>query len=422
MRPLFGPLVALVGIGIALSPLDAPTAAPCRAASRSGSRPPSTIVDPTPDMPGTAPAIEMPQHLRGFGPALDRARAGHGIVRVTHLGDSSIGMDGLPHELRSRYQRVYGDAGPGFVLLQPHSASYLNRAATVRAEPAWSLCFIIRRCLRDGRYGLGGVSVESPRGAQTVIRPRDGRAVQRAELWYLAQPGGGELGFTFGPGGQERIATAADGLEDRWRTLERAAGDHTATVRALGGGRARAFGVVLENDGPGVVWDTLSMIGAFTPRLLAHDEAHFRSQLSHRGSDLVILSYGGNDLRRLVGRGLTEATLGDETHRVLARVRSALPDAGCLVIGINDHARSGNAVIEPAHVGAVEAAQRGAAARAGCAYWSTLSAMGGPATFERWRQRGLASDDGKHLSPRGRAVIGGRLFAALEDAHAGGTR
>ena len=158
------------------------------------------------------------------------------------------------------------------------------------------------------------------------------------------------------------------------------------------------------------------MTGAFTPRLLAHDRAHFAGQLARRGPDLVVLSYGGNDLRRMRRGAVDAARLADETRRLLARVRAAVPAAGCLVIGINDHERSGGSTVEPAHVEAVERAQRRATEATGCAYWSTLAAMGGPGSFAEWRRRGLASSDGKHLSPRGRRVIAARLFEALRAA------
>lgn len=385
-------------------------------APRPGTTSPATLVDPEPDAPGEAPEIERPEALQGFFDALERTERTGSITRVSHLGDSSIGMDGLPHVLRGRFQQVYGDAGPGFVLLQPHSGDYLNRAAALSVAAPWHLCFIIHRCQRDGRYGLGGVTVASRGRARSMIRPRDGRQVSRAELWYHAHPRGGRLELRIGAGVSAEIRTRAAEPEDRWHELRREPGPHSVYVRAEGSGLSRAYGVVLENDGPGVVWDTLSMIGAFTPRLLEHDEAHFVGQLRHRAPDLVVLNYGGNDLRRLVGGRADEAQLREETTRVLRRVHDALPDAGCLLMGINDHARSGGAAVGPTHVEAVERAQRAAAAEVGCAYWSTVGAMGGTRTFAAWQRRGLAASDGKHLSPRGRQIVGHRLFAALEHA------
>jgi lysophospholipase L1-like esterase len=158
------------------------------------------------------------------------------------------------------------------------------------------------------------------------------------------------------------------------------------------------------------------MIGAFTHRLLAHDEAHFARQLARRDPDLVVLNYGGNDLRRVVHGAVDREELAAETEALLSRVRAATPDASCLVVGINDHTRSGAARVHPRHVELVLAAQRDAATRAGCAFWSTTEAMGGAGSFGRWRRARMASSDGKHLSERGRRVIAARLYAALMHA------
>ncbi|MGF1468562.1 MAG: GDSL-type esterase/lipase family protein [Sandaracinaceae bacterium] len=405
-------LGALAGLGACSSPVG-PWSSPVAPGAKQAR--PVTVADPMPTQPGTNVPIEHVERLASFHRALRRTRAGGGdaVTRVVHMGDSSIGLDDFPHRLRRRFQERFGDAGPGFVLLQPHNPGYRNRTVRVRASPPWpGLCFIIRRCRRDGFYGLGGATVEAWGGARTRIAPASGRRVSTAELWYAAQPRGGRVAFRFGKADVE-ISTAGADLADRWHRLRQPPGRHTAEVRALGGGRSRAFGVVLENGGPGVVWDTLSMTGAFTPRLLAHDEEHFARQLAHRDPDLVVLGYGGNDLRRLVGGAVTPEGFRSETLRVLQRIRSAVPRSSCLVVAINDHLASGRLPVEPRHVQTLVDAQRTAAARAGCAFWDTTAAMGGTGTFRAWQRRGLAGGDGKHLSSRGREVLAARLFAAM---------
>lgn len=372
--------------------------------------------EPRPDEPGETPPVENVEALEPFFDALARTARGQGKTRVTHLGDSSIGSDALPHALRTRFARTLGDGGPGFVYLARESPSYDNRTVRLRAGPAWDVCVMIRRCERDARYGLAGVVFESRGGAQSRIEPGPGRSVGRAELWYLAQPRGGRIGFALGEGPEVVIDTRADRVEARWHVLERAPGEHDVRVRALGRGPVRAFGVVLEGEGPGVVWDTLGIVGAFTHRVLVQDEAHFARQLAHRDPDLVVLSYGGNDLRRMIFGHVDPEELEEETRAVMARVRRALPEAACLALGISDHTRSGSARVRPAHVEAVLEAQRSAALRAGCAFWDTTRAMGGPGSFARWRREGLAAGDGKHLNERGRRLIAERLESALRAA------
>ena len=52
------------------------------------------------------------------------------------------------------------------------------------------------------------------------------------------------------------------------------------------------FGLVLETDGPGLVWESVSMIGAFTKRLNGFDTDHIAGQVAHRSADLLVLNFG----------------------------------------------------------------------------------------------------------------------------------
>ncbi len=449
--PLIAILLAVPILGCGAAREDAPPSAPRSAqASAAGAAAPRTEAaspeeepsaeaapdpeppppedppwEPRPDDPRVAEhPIEDPSGhaLDAFYAALartDDAEEGTpgALTRVVHMGDSSVGMDQLPHYLRRRFQARFGDGGTGFVLLQPHSPSYRNQTVHLQTPNPWDFCFIIFRCLRDGHYGLGGVAAQSSGGATTFIRTRrdgdHGRTASRVELWYAGLPRGGTLELRVDRDEPVRIDTRAESLESRWHSLDVEPGPHDVRVRALGGGPVRAYGVVLETDGPGVVWDTLSMIGAFTPRLLEHDPAHFAEQLRHREASLVVLGYGGNDLRRFAGRGVAAEQLERETRELLERVRAASPDLSCLLTGVVEHELSGRARITSADVEAVVEAQRNAAREAGCAYFDVFRAMGGPGSYRAWLGRGLAADDGKHLSPEGRRVIAGFIFEAL---------
>ena len=357
--------------------------------------------------------------LDAFYAALSRTDDGEegALTRVSHMGDSSIGMDQLPHYLRTRFQDRFGDGGTGFVLLQPHGTNYRNNTVHLSTPAPWDFCFVIFRCQSDGHYGLGGVSADSRGGATTLFHTRRrgdyGRSASRLDLFYAAQPRGGLLELRIDDDTPVRIDTAAEQLVDRYHELSVPPGPHRVRVRAAGRGAVRAYGLVLETEGPGVVWDTLSMIGAFTVRLLSQDPEHFRDQLAHRQSDLVVLGYGGNDLRRHVGGGAGIEQLTEETTELLRRVKAARPEISCLLTGVVEHERSGQTRIRPEHVQAVVDAQRAAAREAGCAFFDVYGAMGGAGSFRRWQRQGLAAADLKHLSPRGRQRLASWMYDAL---------
>jgi len=399
------------------TPTDPP--APPAAASRSEDRAPPDEVEAPFDLLERVRGDE----LDGFHAALARTaglREG-AVTRVVHLGDSSIGLDQLTHGIRRRMQRRFGDAGPGFVLLQPHSASYRHAVAHPGVRRKWEFCFLIFRCRRDGHYGLGGVTFRSGGGAATVYQVPDAGgddgAATRFELWYATQPHGGSLVVT--AGGRRRVLdTEGPRLEDaRWsRRLPE--GARWVRVQARGG-PVRAYGVVLEHERPGVVWDGLSMIGAFTHRLLAQDAEHLAGQIRWRDPDLVVLSYGGNDLRRFAAGRVDQDGLEAETRQAIRHIRRGRPGVSCIVVGINDHRKSGALVVGPDEVEGVLMAQRRAARAEGCAFFDTYRAMGGRGAFERWaaHRPPLVANDQKHLTRAGRVILSRRIYDALLRDH-----
>jgi lysophospholipase L1-like esterase len=386
--------------------------------------------EPDASVDGLVQAIEDPTGtaLAGFRAALARTEAKEqgALTRVLHMGDSSIGLDGVPHAIRRRMQDRFGDGGAGFVLLGRRSPNYKNNAVTLSSNEAWQICYIAYLCRGDGHYGLGGHTFRASTGARTTLRTKTsgsyGREVSRFELWYSAQPGGGRVRLRVDRNAPEVIETRAETPEDRWHELQVEKGGHTFTVEAGGAGRVNLYGVVMETEGPGVVWDTVSMIGAFTKRLHGYDAAHIAGQVAHRDPDLLVLSYGGNDLRRFVSGSADAQTYKDEYREVIRKLRAGKPTMSCLVVSVIDHGRSGTHTVQPRHTEAMVQAQREVAFEEGCAFFDAVAAMGGPGSLREWLRSTprLAEPDLKHLNHRGRDRMGEMIYAALVDRYRNG--
>lgn len=399
-------------------PADPAPAAPAKIETPSEPHPASSLNVSTPDQPIEDPSGEA---LAGFYDALARTHAGEpgALTRVLHLGDSSIGLDGVPHAIRRRMQTTFGDGGAGFVLVDRYSVNYVNRAARIDSKGGWDICYIAYLCKKDGHYGLGGHTFRGFRSGRSILSTLSegplGRTVSRFELWYAGRPKGGRIELQVDDGEPEVIETAAPQLEDRWHAIDVEPGPHRLQIRSKGGGYVRLYGVVMENDGPGVVWDSVSMIGAFTKRLTAFDDEHVASQVRHRDPDLLVLNYGGNDLRRLVSRSLDPEEYRREYAAVLEKLAAGKPDMACLVVSVIDHGRSGSRDVEPRHVKTMVETQRSIAFEHGCAFFDSVGAMGGPGAIRDWLKRSpsLASPDLKHLNHRGRDVMGEMIYEAL---------
>ena len=362
--------------------------------------------------------------LRNFHRALAQLDDGTSTdkVRVLHLGDSTLGVDAIPNGVRKRMQARFGDGGPGLMLLKRYSLSYKPATVALRGGDAWSHCYIAYQCRGDGHYGIGGVVVTSSGGAATtytsLANATSGTEFSQVELWYAASEGGGSIALEI----DGELATTVDSqapgqleLEDRWAKVDVEPGKHSVAVRAMGGGKARIYGLVLEHERPGVVWDTSTMIGAFTKRLLAWDPEHLAAQIRHRDPDLIVFTYGGNDLRRMAAGKLDQAGYVEEASKVIDMLRAGQPEASCLITAVTDHGRSGDFEITPEQVELMVEAQRRLAAAKGCAFFNSWEAMGGPNSLRAWldlRPR-MAEPDLKHLNNRGRELMGQWIHEAL---------
>lgn len=396
---------------------------------------PDEAEQPKPDLPAPEPAkpswepraedritphqaLEFPERLGSFYDALAAVDDGEQkLVRVVHMGASMIGADDLPGVLRERFQTRFGDGGAGMVLLSRYMPNYLHKWVKIRAS-GWDHCYIAYKCMKDGHYGIGGTTFWSKGGAETRITTRKdelGDEVSRFEVWYLARPGGGRLDVKVDNGERQTINTRADVLEDRYHEIDVEQGPHDIHIRAAGYGNTRAYGVVLETDGPGLVWDQFSKLGVFTKKVLAWDKDHLAGQIAHRDPDLIVFTYGGNDLRRVANGKLNKEKYIEEYTKVVQHVRHGKPEAACLITSITDRGKSLTFDITPEHVETIVTGQRAVADKVGCAFFDTWTAMGGGGSLKKWKYLNppLAAKDLKHLNHRGRVKLGGWIYDAI---------
>lgn len=366
-------------------------------------------------------AIELgaPEVLDGFFARLARSDAGFAgaVTRVVHWGDSVVAADHITSAVRAKMQQRFGDAGHGFHLLAKPNASYIHKAIEFRDGEDWSRCYIINKCKSDGLYGLGGTTVWSSGGATSRFGTSDstpnGRKVGSLELWYRAEPGAGDVRVRVDKGEPITIATEAAVAADAWHTIDVEDGAHSFEVRAAGGGKVRLYGVVLERDVPGVVWDGMAQLGAFTSRMLYFDPAHIRDQIAHRDAALLVFMFGGNDLL------LSESRLGayrEDFRSMLQTFRAQASPPACLVMSPVDHGiREGQRVISNPMVAKITTIQREVAFEQGCGFFDTQAAMGGDGSVARWRRASppLVSGDLAHLTDAGQRVLGHMLYTAI---------
>jgi lysophospholipase L1-like esterase len=385
--------------------------------------------DPRPLDPEIAAKLDMVAIEDPSGHALDAffdhlartdRKEPHAVTRILHYGDSTIASDYISGTMRRRLQSRFGDSGHGFIFIANPWEWYFHNDVFHASDGEWKASRLAGPTAPDGMYGLGGVSFTSYGGGVawfgTMPNGAYGRKVSRYDIYYLEQPGGGEVETDLRGAPPERFSTRGPAKVSRIHSVTAEDGESKLTVRAIGGGPIRLFGVVLERDQPGVVYDALGSHAAMAVFWQRQDKAHWKDELALRQPALIVFQYGTNesDLWKFDAAEYEKALAGliDELHEI--------SDASILTVAPLDRAElKGNKLVTKPVILDLVAIQRRVALSHGAAFWDTFTAMGGSGSMGRWYKTRpqLAGGDLTHPSPRGAEVLGSMLSDALMNAY-----
>lgn len=351
------------------------------------------------------------------------------VTRILHYGDSMIASDYVSGTVRRRLQARFGDAGHGFILIANPWDWYFHNDIRHGSNGDWTASRITGPWTSDGLYGLGGVSFSSYGGAAawfgTVSQGDFGRRASGLDLYYLEQPGGGDVEVRVHNGPTVRFSTQGETKVSRMRPIRFTDGEAIVAVRAMGRGPVRLFGIALEREGPGVVYDALGLHAARAAHWKQQNRDHWKEQFALRDPALVILQYGTNESDQ---GSLDREAYGRSLANLLDELRELAGGASILVVAPLDRAgrRDGRLTSKQVILDLV-AIQRRTALERGVPFWNTFEAMGGEGSMGRWwrAKPQLGGDDWTHPTPRGAEVIGDllsdailRAFGAWRERHA----
>jgi lysophospholipase L1-like esterase len=306
-------------------------------------------------------------------------------------------------------------------------AWYGHDAITFTSGGGWTDDAIFNGKTYDGQYGLGGVTFRaSGPGKYARYAPAStgetGKSFSRMEVYYLQQPAGGQFSITINDEREQMVSTAGETARSGFTQVSAPqAGENTFQVTTMEGD-VRLFGAVLENDGPGVVYDSLGVNGAYAG-LLANvmNADHWKEQLQHRSPDLVVINYGTNESQYATDAQMERYE--KDLREVIRRVREALPTTSILVVSPMDRGQRapGGKIITKPTIPLIVEMQRRVALDTGCAFFNTFQAMGGEGTMAKWFEgRGkdhLVGADLTHPSAQGAETVGSLIYEALLDGY-----
>ncbi|MEO6773241.1 MAG: GDSL-type esterase/lipase family protein [Kofleriaceae bacterium] len=353
-----------------------------------------------------APAGTLDGLFAGLA-AVDRGDA-ESRVAMEFFGDSHTAGDSLTSRLRISWQARFGDAGRGLVGAgKVPTRHYYQRDVRYGKQGDWHA--MVGGARGDTEpFGIDGMRVTGKRkGAQlwveTCAECGTGKSVSQFEILYYAAPEHGILRYRVDDQPWQQLATKTSPIEPPHparQVIRVEDGPHKLTLEHGGGGVLDLFGVVMERARPGVIVDSLGVVGRRLGSLRSWDWSIIGEQLATRDPKLVVLQYGTNeaDDPDLVLDDL--ARYYDDT---ILRIRAAAPTASILILGPPDMgAREAGRSCDhkkpkpdqpmipecewrtPAILPEIISVEHAAATRNHVAFFDTFAAMGGPDHMEPW--------------------------------------
>jgi lysophospholipase L1-like esterase len=441
----------------------------------SGSDDGASALPPADEVPPSIGYLDAPPGtLDPLFRALDAAerREPSGRTLLVFFGDSHTSGDAMTSRLRVVWQNRFGDAGRGLVAAgRPKARHYYQRDVRYGASGAWRSA--IGGTKDPEPFGIAGLRVYGDKkGAQlwveTCAECKAGTAVTQFELLYHAAPDRGLLRYRVDDGPWQQLSAKTTQIEPPHparHVIPVADGPHRLTLEHGGGGMLDFYGVVMERSRPGVIVDSLGVVGRRLSNLRSWDWSVIGEQLATRDPRLVVLQYGTNESDDTT---LDLEAFAQQYDDMIRRIRAAAPSAAILVLGPPDiGVREGGAACDRmkpgkpgagagagAGVGTATGAGAGAGAGAGdagvddvipecqwrtpgiirdiiavehaaavrnrVAFFDTFAAMGGADRMDGWfvREPKLAFKDRVHFTELGYQLWADQLSNALLAAYA----
>ena len=338
----------------------------------------------------------------------------NGRALLLFFGDSHTAGDSMTSRLRATLQARFGDGGRGLVAAgRPVARHYYQRDVKYGASGVWKAAVGGKHGDTEP-FGIGGLRVfGQAKGAQLWVETcadcQAGKTVAEYEILYYAAPDHGILRYRVDDQPWQQLATRTTPIEPPHPARQVVAvpdGPHKLTLEHGGGGLVELFGVVMERARPGVIVDSLGVVGRRLGSLRSWDWSVIGEQLATRDPRLVVLQYGTNEAD---DPDLSLDDLAKYYDDTILRIRAASPTASILILGppdvgkreagsACDHLRPRPAPIgggsaapipecewrTPTVLGQIIAVEHAAAVRDHVAFFDTFAAMGGADQMQVW--------------------------------------
>lgn len=340
-------------------------------------------------------------------------------VSILHIGDSHIQADYLTHEVRKKMQLRFGNAGRGLVF--PLRVAGTNEPADYRSSSnaGWNISKITNASTSPAS-GISGITISTSQSGAYLDFTTNNHddldySFNKVTLFHTKDSSQFDCRFTVAPEKFGYLMSALP-LEPNDMSTEVVFSHPSNYIRIqaeqteYGQKSASIYGVLLQNNKPGVFYHNVGINGAHFNDY--NNSPLFFGQIKNLQPDLIIISLGTNEGANIK---ITEAEMMTSVVTMIRKINAASPlSLILLTTPADDYLKKKykNPYLETVQRALVKTAE---AEKIAC--WDLYSIAGGFGSCTEWRNAGMLHSDGVHFNKQGYTLQGSLLYNALVDSY-----
>ena len=340
-------------------------------------------------------------------------------LHILHFGDSQLDGDRISRFLRELFQEKFGGGGCGFVnCLDPVKQI---SSVWIDTKGNWSMNWVydVLRQHNDKDFGLLGSNViaKDVDKVSLIYTPSklgnsNCRNYQEVKL-FLSQRSKKQVVNCFADNALYQSDTLKSSHRIDVLNYHLPYPPHRLEF-SFGGTEPPILHGCLLDATRGVQVDNIALRGQLFTRFLPRDSMLVSSMANVVNPGLIILQFGAN---LLPTKAPEYHSYQHQIERQIFLIKSFIPNATILVVGVGDAAERVDGVVRPlCSVKPIADAQKRAALNSGALYFDLLTAMGGPGTMVKWAdgEPRRALTDYIHFNLKGGKEVAKLIFTAID--------
>jgi lysophospholipase L1-like esterase len=336
-------------------------------------------------------------------------------IIILHIGDSHIQSGVLTGIVRENLQSIYGNAGRG--LICPYSLARTNgpKDYKIMSDVEWTYERIVNKSLTLP-IGVCGITIKSDdpnANINITLNHPENMNNNFNKIKILHEKGFKSRDFLLLDSEGNNIGTIDSDYSSSTFSdfISSAKFDHPLNMMTMQSFQkdnrqtyAQIYGFVLENNKPGILYDTVGINGATYSN---YYKEIFIQQAVLLNPDLIIISLGTNES---FSKKFDVKEFISNIDRLTSAFKKELPTTNIILTVPPDSLRGRR---KNWNIPTIRSAMISYCKNNDFAYWDLFSVMGGTGSILKWQANKLASKDHIHFLTRGYELQGKLFFDAL---------